>query len=432
MAVKPNLALIPSGVKASKLYSVLPSDGVGDFDFSRSGSATRINKDGLIETVDSNVPRLNYPLIDGVVSGCPSLLLEPERRNLVQYSEDIESWGTSGVITKQNNVSISPDGTLNAGTITSNASNFDRITQTISVSANSTYTGSLFIKKVQSQTNYMGIGFIFTGGTTDVGYVIFDAVNGIAVSADARIDVISEVKDFGDYWNLQSTATDNGGNTSLQFNIYATLSTNGTTTGLGISSPRTIWGLQLEQGSYATSYIPTNGSQVTRSAETCNNAGDANTFNDSEGVLMAEISAFAETGRISLNDGTTNNNVRLVYDATNVIYAILFNGTNQAFLTYTLPIEGGFNKIAFKYKASDFALWIDGIEVDSQVGSGTTFTSVTLSELDFDAGNGLVPFYGSAKQIQYFDKALNNTDLEELTSWTSFNEMATAQLYTIE
>ena len=56
-----------------------------------------------------------------------------------------------------------------------------------------------------------------------------------------------------------------------------------------------IYGAQVEQGSYPTSYIPTNGTTVTRLAETANGAGDASTFNDSEGVLMAEISAFVGT-----------------------------------------------------------------------------------------------------------------------------------------
>jgi hypothetical protein len=91
MATIPSLALIPSGYKASKVYSVLPTDGTGDFTFTRSGNATRVNSEGLIELVSTNVPRLNYPLIDGVVQGCPSLLLEPQRINLVQYSEDFSN-----------------------------------------------------------------------------------------------------------------------------------------------------------------------------------------------------------------------------------------------------------------------------------------------------------------------------------------------------
>ena len=101
--------MIPSGVGIDTLYSVLPSDGVGDFNFSRSGSATRINKDGLIETVASNVPRLNYPLIDGIVSGCPSLLLEPQRINTLSYSEDFsQSYWNSGGVTVSSNDAISP------------------------------------------------------------------------------------------------------------------------------------------------------------------------------------------------------------------------------------------------------------------------------------------------------------------------------------
>jgi hypothetical protein len=82
--------------------------------FTRSGNATRVNSEGLIELVSTNVPRLNYPLIDGVVQGCPSLLLEPQRRNLIQYSEDF----SQGYWTKDNSSVtsgfISPDGTANA------------------------------------------------------------------------------------------------------------------------------------------------------------------------------------------------------------------------------------------------------------------------------------------------------------------------------
>ena len=87
---KPTLALIPAS-QGSKVFSVLPSSGVGDFDFSRGSAATRINSQGLIENVLSGQSRLDYPLIDGVVNGCPSLLLEKESRNLVTYSEDFSN-----------------------------------------------------------------------------------------------------------------------------------------------------------------------------------------------------------------------------------------------------------------------------------------------------------------------------------------------------
>ena len=59
-------------------------------------------------------------------------------------------------------------------------------------------------------------------------------------------------------------------------------------------------------------------------------------------------------------------------------------------------------------------------------------TPSNLSQLDFDNAAGSDNFYGNTKQIQYFDSALTDTDLEELTSWDSFRDMAEGQLYTIE
>ena len=72
-------------------------------------------------------------------------------------------------------------------------------------------------------------------------------------------------------------------------------------------------------------------------------------------------------------------------------------------------------------------MWINGIEVYT---SPTSFSLSGLSELAFDNGGGAANFYGNTKQIQYFDSA--DIDLETLTSWTSFTDMANGQLYTIE
>ena len=232
---KPKLALIPATI-GTKVFSVLPSDGSGDFDFTRASAATRINKDGLIETVASGVSRLDYPLINGVVNGCPSVLLEPQRTNLITYSEAFENsfwskFGTSFSVT--DNDSISPSGYLNASKL--NVSNTDNLLySSISFSAtNEAWTFSIYAKGSGSFT--MNIRLSGNAATTQTMTLTSDwqrfdvtSVNGTSVTS---------VESFLDLNNIVNVD---------------------------------IFGAQLEQGSYATSYIPTQGSAVTRVADVCN------------------------------------------------------------------------------------------------------------------------------------------------------------------
>jgi hypothetical protein len=437
---KPKLALIPAA-QGSKFYSVLPSSGVGDFDFSRSGSATRINSQGLIETVGNGVSRLNYPLLDGVVSGCPHHILEPQRTNSLIYSEDFsQSDWVKGNASIESDTLISPNGSLNASTLTDNTANtIHRLRDSISLSASTDYCLSIFAKK--GTLSNIQLALINTGNSNTASRV-FDLENGILGESITSGGTLSDSKitDYGNGWYRCEIIAQLGSTPNTWQVTLATRSSGNsapinqvTYDGDGNGNVH-LWGAMLEQGSFPTSYIPTNGSAVTRSAETANGSGDADTFNDSEGVLMAEISALAETSRISLNDGTTSNNVRFVYDAgANRIDGIVFNGSNQFSRQYILPTQGSFNKISLKYKPNDFAFWVNGFKVGSLIGSGTTFTEGTLSELDFDAGsNGLLPFYGNTKQIQYYDSALTDSELETLTSWVSFSDMAQAQLYSIQ
>jgi hypothetical protein len=393
--IEPKLALIPSAYKANKVYSVLPSDGTGDFDFTRSGDATRINKEGLIETVGSNVPRLNYPLIDGVVSGCPSLLLEPERRNLYAYSNDVSFWDKSNVVTTSN-YAISPDGTQNAFRAAfSSSTGLLYITATGTTGNNNTL--SVWAKSNNGSSNKFRF---FANGTTTFSN-----------------DFIAT-----DKWQR------------FEFTYNCTSVTSGLT-GASDSATNDIifYGFQHEVGSYATSYIPTSGSVATRSAETCNGAGDANTFNGIEGVLMVEISALANdltSRRINLRNSSGSNQIRIEFGTnSNLITGVLFNGANQAVINNTSNNILNSNKIAFKYKENDFALWVNGLKVGTDI-VGTTIGTGILDRIDLSLSPNQT--YSNIKQIQYLNTALNDSDLETLTSWTSFNEMATSQLYTIE
>jgi len=435
MSTIPSLALIPSGVKASKVYSVLPTDGTGDFTFARAGAATRVNSEGLIEEVLSNVPRLNYPMIDGVVSGCPSLLLEPQRMNLVAYSEafDNAAWIKVSNTSISDNFAISPNGTQNSSEIkaTSTSTSVLGFYTGFTVSSGVEYTVSFFVKKGIAKYIQLYHAFSQVAGVPRTN---FDLENGVVSVSDAGHT--SSIEDYGNGWYRcivkLTTAT-----TILQtfFNaVKSPTAPRDASSSWSANDNFYFYGAQLEQGSYPTSYIKSNsGTTTTRVAETANGAGDANTFNGSEGVLFVEMSALADDStsrRINLRNSSGSNQIRIEYGTSpNLITGVLFNGTNQAVVNNTSNNILNFNKIAFKYKTNDFAMWINGVKVGTDI-IGTTIGAGILDRIDLSLSG--TQTYSNTKQLQYFDSALNDSDLETLTSWTSFSEMATSQLYTIE
>ena len=405
---KPKLALIPAA-QGSKFYSVLPSSGVGDFDFTRSGSATRINSQGLIETVGNGVSRLNYPLIDGKVVGCPSHLLEPSKQNALQRSEEFDNsyWVNNGVTISANQI-ISPSGSLTADLLTGVSGGFGIVRFSTWTATNK--VASCFAKKGSSNL------FTIKNASGGVGGVTFDLENGTVTNEDSGFE--GDIENYGNGW-FRCTAID----TSARSGTFS----------LGVNSASEsvyIWGAQLESD-YKTSYIPTTTTAVTRSAETANNSGDADTFNDSEGVLMAEISALANDGttrELALSDGGVTNRIEIRYiSANNDIQGVIRGAASTILLSHNLTDATEFTKVAVKYKSGDYAFWINGFEV--QV-STTTGNPTGLNELAFDDGNGDFNMYSNTKQIQYYDSA--DIDLEKLTSWTSFSDMANGQLYSIK
>ena len=401
---KPKLALIPAA-QGTKFYSVLPSDGTGDFTFTRGSVATRINAQGLIENVASGQSRLDYPLIDGVQKGCPHHILEPARTNLLTYSEQIQNtsnWNQlGGDLVVTGNAVISPDGTLSAGAITlANSSNRYFVHSPTTQTSSSSYTFSVYMKSAIGNLS-VGIG----------------GVNGLPV-----VD-----KTVTTEWQRFTYTFTVAANSVEYFGIDQR--------GLGKSTSGTLyfWGAQLEQGSYPTSYIPTNGNAagVTRSAETATGAGNSTTFNDSEGVFMVECSTIADSGVvneaycISINDGGvtgSGNRVELLWFSDGKFYTQVGNSGQEFISSDTFN-----NKILIKYGSGSYDLYVNGFRRITD-----TFTSMSgLDSLDFKR-QGSYTFYGNTKQLQYFDSALADTQLEQLTSWQSFRDMANGQLYTIE
>tara|TARA_R100001463_G_scaffold277_4_gene1202 strand:+ start:1084 stop:3111 length:2028 start_codon:yes stop_codon:yes gene_type:complete len=377
-----------------------------------SGSGTTLSLDNVsvFEIDNGALPRIDFTdNTDG------HLLLEPQSRNLVTYSEEFDNnyWNTLTKINLESTSITNPSGANNSFKISATADTqshyFDHDSFT-GAQAGETYTFSVFVKSAGSDFIQIASSSGFPAR-----YQNFNLSTGAKASGDISSATIEA---YPNGW-YRISVTETTVSTSRRFLIVpvlADVSRNSSFLGDGTSGAY-IWGAQLEELPYASSYIPTNGSTVTRDAETCTGAGSSADFNSEEGVLYAEIAALAEDGLrkyISLSDGTTNNDVRLYLDTNGYISALSkVGGSTQVFIQSNAYTQTDFNKVAFKYKVNDFALWINGVEVATD-NSGNTNTANSLDELNFN-GNGF-DFYGKCKAMRVYKEALSDSELTTLTS----------------
>ena len=359
-----------------------------------------------VKEVTGDQPRLNYDISNGVVQSCPSLLLEPASTNLIVQSNQFDtSWSASGVTLQDNQSGVS--GGLNAWKITEDTSTAQHFVQLVgSLTAAAEQTVTIYAKA--AERNYLMLN------QSGVFKAYYDLVNGTVVSIGTGVTASMESMPNG-WWRCRYTATMTY--TSLRVCVNNDGSSN-SYTGDGVSGIY-IQYCQNETLSYATSYIPNSGQSagVTRAAETCFGAGTSSTFNSTEGVLYVEIKTFSESGSagvISLNDGSNTNRVKIELDGGQIKVRIDTTAGQVASLNYTIAITN-YLKIAVKWKADDYALWINGIEGATDT-SGASFVAGTLSELSFDRGDGVEDFYGNTKDVRVFNEALTDLQLQKLTT----------------
>jgi hypothetical protein len=427
MAVNPSIQLGTSGNWAIKEDNLLAYKKLGsrffnrEFDFSRGTTATFVGEDGLIQESAIDVPRIDFA---GDTTG--HLLLEPQSTNLITSSEDFSSWSIDDV-TIQSDSSTSPDGNTKATLIKGNTnSSRHHIRKTLSGTVDASY--SIFAKA--KELRYLQIASINTTNQ----YVNFDLQDGLVGTVGSDFSN-AKIEKFGSGWYRLSVTSDSRYNS---FYISLVSGTNANWLESWVMSNNTdgmyIWGSQLEQLSYPTSYIPTNGSTVTRNQEICNNSGTASDFNSEEGVLYAEIAALG-TGNyklISLNNGASGNSVTIGFHQGTSNFYFRVASSNGTTTYNTFPIDyDGFNKIALKYKSGDISIFANGTK--KVQSSGTFAFASSLNKLNFDYGNGGLPFYGKNKNLKVFKRALTDTELYLLTvtQYESYQEMATALNYTL-
>jgi hypothetical protein len=304
--------------------------------------------------------RLNIPRLDYSNGSCPSLLVEPQRTNLLTYSNDFNNgvWNTARLSISNN--SLSPDGTLNAsGMVEDFTNNSHVIYRFITTSNASIYTVSLFVK--MGSRRYFKINAV-NGGSE----VYYDLQNKTTTGGGSIID-------FDNGWlKLIYTYTTN----SINGEIYFEPSIDGITSNyLGNGSTAAyIYGAQLEQGSYPTSYIPTVASSVTRNADIISKTGISSLIGQTEGTIFiqADNKILGQTNRtlFYVSDATANNFITVNYTAAQadtIRFFVLANGGVGAltFIINTAPVV----KIAVSYKNGVNKIFINGLLIYTQTGA---------------------------------------------------------------
>ena len=433
----PSLLIVPARFKTGRLYSQIPTntDNRGDFTVTRNTTATRFTSAGLLESVASGIPRLDY-YTSGGTAGCPALLVEPAATNLSFNSADFTASGTwtSGANTISANVTatLDPAGTNTAEKIIPTAvstTHFISSVQSIAITSGTTYTLSVFAKaggydflRVAFSTEIMpasnrGASFNLTSGTV----------------GDTQAGVTARIENYGNGWyrcSISRAATISATPSSPFFfnSQNSDSATSVTFTGDGTSGAF-LWGAQLETGSVATSYIPTTAGTGSRSADVISVSGAVSgSIGQTAGTAYLEIVAVSGTnsGRVlSLTESgaPTNNRIAFTIDASNHRLEVIVRSsgsiTNGSIGSSAATLlVNGVNKIAYAYDgvAGSNALAINGsvVATNSQTLAFTQALSrVNVAILESDL---TVATNQRIRAVALYTTRLTNAELATLTT----------------
>ena len=371
------------------------------FDFSRASNATVVNKDGLIETVGSGIPRIDFL---GNTKG--ALKLEPSRSNYQPYSTDFSSWSVVDV-TVGLNYGLSPDGFNNSVLITEGTGSTQHRIVKGSPTSSGIYTLSCFVKnKVGNRQAYIDMGAV-------TGFFNFDTETMFSAAGT------TSVESWSNGWYRISITSNT--NVTPTVNYLGTGKNNSETFQGDGSSAIEFFAPQLELGSYPTSYIPTQGSAVTRLRDLSDTQNLSHVIGQTEGVIFYDAilvhkstSTAEDLYELSIDDGS-NQNIFFINNYNNTLVVALNNGGSNQFANNSFnPTEGGRYKLAFAYKQNDFALYING----NQIATDSSGTVPTMNQITFgNYYNNQLNLSNSVKvnNLKFYNTRLSNSELQALT-----------------
>jgi len=336
-----------------------------------------------------NYPRMDYDPVTGEKKG---LLIEEQRTNLQRWSNDganmNQSYAGLGSMTKTLNYAISPDGTqnatrfvmsLNGGTTMADICSI--VMPAVSITTNIPYTGTLFVKSN-------------TASSYSMKFLTPDGANVQAVTITpswTRIECTS---------TAQSTASGN-----MRLRIRGAEGTSG-------SVDISVYGWQLEQAAFSTSYIPTTPTaEATRAADVCSVNTLTPWFNHNAATVV-------ESDIIGRPTGHTNQLLRLV-NGGNGLY--LYNNSTDS---SSINIYDDVNSVNIGNASEPFSSTVKVLAyIDSakmRVGYAGAISALTSYNGAFANSSSLRiggdgSWNGHIRKIIHIPKRLTDTQLQDMT-----------------
>jgi hypothetical protein len=342
------------------------------------------------------------------------LLIEEQRTNLCLYSQAAATgaWSQS-VSALTNNVAVSPDGAVNAFKEAGKATTgYHGAGQGIVVAASTTYTASMYAKAAE----YSKV-FLCNAATSNFA-VFFDLATGTVSSTTGGGYLTSSITSVGNGWYRCTATFTSPASASFSFTLGgyptgATLDVYGAQyTGNGTSGTL-FYGAQLEAGAFATSYIPTVASQVTRAADSASMIGNnfARWYTQGAGTVFADTLGGVTFARMfTISDASISNQIFSEFGTASA-QSVYTAGT---FVVQQGTISAGANKVANGYATNNFGVSINGGTALSDT-SGNLAASYTKLDIG-QSWNGTVQLNGTIKRIAYYPRRLANTELQGITS----------------
>ena len=379
--------------------------------FTRASTGTFVGSNGLIQSAAIDAPRFDY---DPVTLAAKGLLIEEQRTNLLTYSQDfsnVTAWPPTN-ITVTNAATTAPDGTNTAQSIaaTTTASTL-LVSATATVSATSA-TYSVYVKQGTGANSANTFTLRNSTAATNLLRGTLNYSTGVFTYSIGSTGV--SVQNVGNgWWRLIMTVT-SGVTSGDSLLGYVGFSGDSETAGTFLYA----WGAQLETGSFATSYIPTVASQVTRSADVAAVNTLSPWYNATEGTLYAEFTPYGVTSDVrfaSIDDNTSANRI-LIWgssSSSSTRYEVLTGGAAQVTLTAASTLTANATtKSAAAYKVNDFAFSVNGGTAVLD-GSGTV---PAVTKLTIGGNAGTTMSNGAIRRITYYPRRLSNAELQAITA----------------